>query len=630
MSISNRFRRGIPDSGFETQRYLIKWLVLSSLIGIVAGVSAIAFTYAIDFVTHIALGQGAGYLPPSPAGEGANGLTPILRKWALPLITTVGGLLSGIIVFGLAPEAEGHGTDAAIDAIHHKRSRIRARIPPIKLIASAITIGTGGSGGREGPTAQMSAGFGSMLADWLHLDVQDRRIAVCVGIGSGIGAIFRAPLGGALMAAEILYIHDLEVEALIPTLMASIIGYSVYGHFYGYLPIFGNLSGLGFAHPTQLLYYAMLGLLCGLGGLLYSKVFYGTVKLFHHISLPRWIKPAIGGLLVGLLGLIFPGALHTGYGWVQIAMDKRLLTIPLWIVLLLPFAKIVSTSLSIGSGGSGGIFGPGMVIGGMLGASFWRLTYVLFPGMPPESAPFVIIGMMSLFGGIAHAPLAVMLMVAEMTGNLSLLAPAMVAIAISTAVVGDQTIYQSQLKTRADSPAHRVRLSFPLLSSLVVRDAMVMDQTENYDNSRIILSPNEGLDVALDRLTAHGLSWAPVIDDHQFLGRLNVRDIIQTYKQTLEKSVRRAGTLTPETIMFEVKVEESSALAGRRLREIGLPNETMIVSITHEGHTIFPNADTILKVGDKALIMASKTSEEDLRTFLTSKSGVNNKPLKQI
>jgi CIC family chloride channel protein len=304
---------------------------------------------------------------------------------------------------------------------------------------------------------------------------------------------------------------------------------------------------------------------------------------------------------------------------VQIAMDKRLLTIPLWIVLLLPFAKIVSTSLSIGSGGSGGIFGPGMVIGGLLGASFWRLTYGIFPGMPLESAPFVIIGMMSLFGGIAHAPLAVMLMVAEMTGNLSLLAPAMVAVAISTAVVGDHTIYQSQLKTRADSPAHRVRLSFPLLSSLFVRDAMLIDQTEDYDDSRIKLSPNESLDVALDRLTAHGLSWAPVMDDHQFLGKLNVRDIIQTYKQTLEKSVRRAGTLAPETIMFEVKVEESSALAGRRLKEIGLPSETMIVSITHDGHTIFPNADTILQVGDKALIMASKTSEEELRTFLTSK-----------
>ncbi len=619
MSFLTRFRQGISDSGFETQRYLIKWLVLSSLIGIVAGVSAIAFTFAIDFVTHLTLGKWVGYLPPSPAGEGAVGLVPILRKWALPLVTALGGLVSGVIVYSLAPEAEGHGTDAAIDAIHHKRARIRARVPPIKLIASAITIGTGGSAGREGPTAQMSAGFGSILSDWLRLDVHDRRIAVCVGIGSGIGAIFRAPLGGALMAAEILYIHDLEVETLIPTLMASIVGYSIYGHFYGYFPIFGNLSGLGFAHPTQLLYYAMLGLLCGLGGLLYSKVFYGTEEIFHRLSLPRWIKPAIGGLIVGLLGLLIPGALHTGYGWVQLTMGKELMSFPIWLILLLPFAKILSTSISIGSGGSGGIFGPGMVIGGLFGACFWRLSYGIFPGMPVESAPFVIIGMMSLFGGIAHAPLAVMLMVAEMTGNLSLLAPAMIAVAISTAVVGDHTIYRSQLRTRADSPAHRLKLSFPLLSSLVVRDAMIAGQSESSSNDHpVVLSPNQTLDVALDRMAAHGLSWAPVIDDHHVIGKLNVRDIMQTYKETLEKSIRRSSSLTPETTMFEVTVEESSVLAGRTLREVSLPNETMIVSITQNGHTIFPNANTILRSGDKALIMASKNSEEELRKFLSS------------
>jgi chloride channel protein, CIC family len=182
------------NSGFESQRYLIKWLFLSSLIGAVAGLSAIAFTWAIDFVTKISLGKFAGYLPPSPVGEGSTGILPIARRWALPLLTMIGGAISGIIVFSFAPEAEGHGTDAAIDAIHHRRARIRPRIPPIKLIASAITIGTGGSGGREGPTAQMSAGFGSILADWFELNFADRRIAVCVGIGSGIGAIFRAPL----------------------------------------------------------------------------------------------------------------------------------------------------------------------------------------------------------------------------------------------------------------------------------------------------------------------------------------------------------------------------------------------------------------------------------------------------
>ena len=442
--------------GFESTRYLTKWLVLSTAIGIVAGLGAIAFYLGIDWATHFFLGTLVGYLPPSPVGEGEAVLRPIERPWLLPLVVALGGLISGAIVFTFAPEAEGHGTDAAIDAIHHKGGRVRARIPPIKLVASAITIGAGGSGGREGPAAQISAGFGSLLAQWLRLSVQDRRIAVAAGMGAGIGAIFRAPLGGALMAAEILYVHDLEVEALIPGLIASIVGYTVYGAMFGFQPIFGAQPTLALGSPVQLIYYAVLGVACGLFGLLYARSFYGVTGLFHHLRLPRWIKPGLGGLIVGGIALVLPGALHMGYGWVQIGMGPELLGLPLWVVLLLPFAKILSTSLSIGSGGSGGIFGPGMVIGGMLGASVWRLGVEAgLPQMPVSPAPFVVVGMMAMFGGIAHAPLAVMLMVGEMTGNLSLLAPAMIAVGIASWIVGQNTIYTSQLPTRADSPAHR-------------------------------------------------------------------------------------------------------------------------------------------------------------------------------
>jgi CIC family chloride channel protein len=182
-------------------------------------------------------------------------------------VTTLGALLSGIIVFSLAPEAEGHGTDAAIGAFHQGKA-IRARIPLVKLVTSAITIGTGGSAGREGPAAQISAGFGSILATVLRLDAQDRRIALATGIGAGIGAIFRAPLGGAILAAEILFKDDLEVEAIIPALMASIIGYSIFGAWSGWQPIFSTPVNLAFTSPPQLLYYVVLGVLCGLIGLL--------------------------------------------------------------------------------------------------------------------------------------------------------------------------------------------------------------------------------------------------------------------------------------------------------------------------------------------------------------------------
>lgn len=603
-------------SGFENQRYLLKWLLLSSVIGVVAGLGAIAFTFAIDWVTNAGLGSIVGYLPPSPVGEGGNGVMPIGRPWILPLVTALGGLLSGLLVFTLAPEAEGHGTDAAIDAIHHHAGRIRARIPPIKLIASAITIGTGGSGGREGPTAQISAAFGSLLATWIGLSVRERRLAVAVGMGAGIGSIFRAPLGGALMAAEILYIHDLEVEALIPSLIASIVGYTVYGAVYGYVPIFGEQNLEGLTHPLQLLYYGALGIICGAGGLIYERVFYGMTDAFHHLSWPRWLKPAAGGLAVGLLGLVLPGALHTGYGWVQLSMTTALLTLPLWSVLLLPFAKIVATGLSIGSGGSGGIFGPGMVVGGMFGASFWRLTHDILPHMPPQPAPFVIIGMMALFGGIAHAPLAVMLMVAEMTGNLSLLAPAMLAVAISTALVGNRTIYHSQLPTRADSPAHRIRFSFPLLSSLLVRDAMTPAPAAAEDG-RVTVDVEQSLDVALEKMAATGSSQATVLDNGRLVGQLQVKDIMETYKVNLERSVRRAQRLSPQSTMLQATIEPASALAGRRLDQAGLPRDTLIVSITRGGETIFPRADTVLEVGDVILVLANRDSEESLQRFLS-------------
>ena len=614
------FRRAVPaGSGFEQQRYLLKWLCISTVIGIVAGLGAIAFMFAIDWVTRIGLGQVAGYLPPSPVGEGNVGVQPMARPWLLPFVTALGGLLSGIIVFSLAPEAEGHGTDAAIDAIHHKGGRIRARIPPIKLIASAITIGTGGSGGREGPTAQISAGFGSLLAQWLGLSVQERRIAVAVGMGAGIGAIFRAPLGGALMAAEILYIHDLEVEALIPALIASIVGYSIYGATYGYVPIFGDQGNIGFTHPVQLLYYAFLGVLCGVGGLLYERSFYGITGVFHRLGWPRWVKPAAAGFLVCLLGLVVPGALHTGYGWVQISMGQQLLELPLWLVLLFPLAKILATSLSIGSGGSGGIFGPGMVIGGTLGASFWRLGHGVLPQMPADPAPVVIIGMMALFGGIAHAPLAVMLMVAEMTGNLSLLAPAMVAVAISTALVGDRTIYHSQLHTRADSPAHRIRFSFPLLSSLLVRDAMTpLDPSSGGTEFAVVLEPDQTLDVALDKLAEAGISQAVVTEGGRLVGRLQVRDVMQTYKANLERSVRRAQALSAESMLFEARLDAPSPLAGRSLQQAALPPDTLVVSSTRDGEMLFPRATTQLQAGDVVLIMADRRSESALRQFLES------------
>ena len=570
----------------EHPRHLLTWIGISTLIGIVVGVGAIAFYVAIHLASDLFLGTLVGYLPPDPAGEGSTHVMPLwaaLRPWLLPVVTTLGGLLVGIFVCCLAPEAEGHGTDAAIKAFH-EGTTIRARIPFIKLLASAMTIGTGGSAGPEGPVAHIGAGCGSILATLFHLDTHDRRVALAIGIGAGIGAIFRAPLGGAILAAEILYQDDLEAEVLIPALIASVVGYSIFGAWFGWHPIFATPGTLAFPSSPQLLYYGVIGILCGLLGRLYASGFYGITHLFHQISLPTWLKPALGGLIVGLIGLILPQALGMGDGWVQVSMEPGLLALPLWVLLLLPFGKILATGLSIGSGGSGGIFGPGMIIGGMTGALFWRLGYHWLPGLPTLPAPFVIVGMMALIGGVARVPIAGMLLVAEMTGAFSLLAPAMIAVSVSFLLVGKHTLYRSQLKTRGGAPTHRLQSLVPALAACTVRQVMtalqvrldteqtiaeagtqkisgapvldgqgrllgILTQTDIERSARrkgarqpveearlrkgLILHPDETLDKALEALTTHHVSWAAVGErkemtgDQEVVGVVTVADIVR-------------------------------------------------------------------------------------------------------
>jgi CIC family chloride channel protein len=188
--------------------YLRKWVPIALLIGTISGAGSILFYEAINLTSTYLLGGVTGFFAPSPIGEGGSLGSATTMFYLIPIVTTVGGLCSGILVYGLAPEAEGHGTDAAIDAFHNKKGEIRSRIPLVKLVASALTIGSGGSAGREGPTAQIGAGFGSFLGRKLHLSLHDRRIAVAIGIGSGIGSIFKAPFGGAIMSTEILYMGD--------------------------------------------------------------------------------------------------------------------------------------------------------------------------------------------------------------------------------------------------------------------------------------------------------------------------------------------------------------------------------------------------------------------------------------
>ncbi len=498
--------------------YFRKWLVLGTIIGIVAGIGAIIFYSAIALCTHLFLGLGAGFVPPNPAGEGQTIAQPIARPWMLPILTTLGGLVTGFIVYTFAPEAEGHGTDAAIKAFHHRGGFIRPRVPLVKTIASAITIGSGGSAGREGPTAQIAAGFGSTLADLLHLDEHDRRIAMAAGIGAGIGSIFKAPFGGALLSAEVLYTHDLEAEALFPAFIASVVGYSIYGAWAGWTPVFGTGHDYAFTQPITLIGFGILGIIAGLVSLLYPLTLYAIRDFFAtRVKIPPHFKPAIGGLAVGLVGMAFPQALGMGYGWVQFGINNDFTQLTALAMLALVFVKILTTALTIGSGGSGGVFGPGMVIGGFLGAAVWAGLHRVAPGIVGFPGSFVVVGMGAFFGGIAKAPLAVILMVAEMTNEYSLIVPAMLATMVALLITGTHSIYEEQVPTRLDSPAHKDDYALPLLQQLKVRDAM--------QPILATVSPQTSSSEIRALLQRHNYISLPVLMDGQLRGIVTADDL---------------------------------------------------------------------------------------------------------
>ncbi|MBI1852496.1 MAG: chloride channel protein [Planctomycetes bacterium] len=469
---NGRIRKGIVASWHDPRlRESGKWLILPALVGVVAGVGAIAFDLLFRWCSAMLLMRIGGYSPPAPGAEGGGAGFGPLASWRLPIATTLGGLVSGFLVYLMAPEAEGHGTDGVIQAFHVGLGKIRRRVPLVKLVASSITIGSGGSAGREGPIAQIGAGFGSFLGDAFRLTDRERRLLMLAGTAGGIGAIFRAPLGAGLFAAEVLYREpEFEYEGLLPGLVSAIVGYSIYASYAGWDPMFAT-PPLVFRHPLELVPYALLGLVCAIVGAIYVKTFYGVRdRFFALLPLPKAIKPAIGALLLGLAAMSFPQVLGMGYGYVQQAIDGRLaVTWMLGFVAL----KIVATSLTISSGGSGGVFGPSLAIGGVLGGAFGWAAHSIAPNIVHSPAAFVMVGMGAFFSGAAKVPLASVVMVMEMTGSYGLLVPTLLASVIAYLLTPLRvSLYENQVATRRDSRAHLGSFAVDVLSKLRVRDAV--------------------------------------------------------------------------------------------------------------------------------------------------------------
>ncbi len=469
-------------------------------------------------------------------------------------------MIAGIIVFISAPEAKGDGVDAVVDSYNNKRGFIRKRVPLVKAISSIITIGSGGSAGREGPIAQIGAGFGSTFASFLKLSDKDRRIMVICGTAAGIGSIFKAPLGGAIFAIEVLYKSDLETEGLVPAFISSTVAYSIFSSVFGWGHIF-TTPGFNFTDPRELVFYGILGMLCAITAILFVIIFYGLRdRVFKPLKLKAHFKPAIGGLLVGAIAIYFPEVLGTGYGWTQIAINGDIVKLSLILMMILVLAKILATSFTLGSGGSGGVFAPSLVIGAMVGGAFGQIMALVFPSIITQSGAYALVGMGALLAGAAKAPIAAIVMVSEMAGNHNLLAPMMVASTISYLLAGKWTIYEKQVENRAASPAHKRELTVDILESAKVKDAMTTDI--------VTVNPSMSVQEVLDLIHKYGYRGFPVVEDKKLAGVITFADVDKVPPDKRD-TITVKDAMTKELIVAEPEDPLEDALAEILEKKIG-------------------------------------------------------------
>ena len=529
-------------------RWISSWptqfrlMLLSAAVGIVAGLGAILFDKVLGLSLDWFLKGFTGYSEPA-AGASAASLPSLEsgRSLWFFLIPALGGLLSGVIVFGLAPEAEGHGTDAMIEAFHKKGGKIRKRVPIVKIVASALTIGSGGSAGKEGPIAQIGSGFGSAFAALLKLKPRERRILVLAGAAGGIGAIFQAPLGAALFAPEVLYREtEFEYDAILPCIVSSILAYAVYSQLYKGGALFFP-GPVGFAIPKELLPYALFGIVCSIAGFLYIRTFYGSRdRFFRPLRIHRMLKPAVGGLMLGAIAYFFPQISDGGYGWVQMAMEGKLLW---WLMLLLAVLKIAATSCTISSGGSGGVFGPSVFIGAMLGGAFGFLGHQVAPGWVIHPNAFVLVGIGGFFAGVAKVPIASIIMACEMSASYTLLVPLMLVSSISFLLLRNVSLYEKQQISRFASPAHLTEFARGMLERIRVRDAV-------HARPITVLPETLPFGELVKTVTRSGESHFPVVDrSGKMTGILSINDVRSVlFEDTVDRLIVARDVATPNVV----------------------------------------------------------------------------------
>lgn len=474
------------------------------------------------------------------------------------LLPILGGLIVGPIIMHFSPETKGHGVPEVMEAVALKGGNIRKRVAFLKVIVSSITIGSGGSAGREGPIAQIGATVGSFLGQIFKLEPQDKKVLVVCGLSAGIAGTFNAPLGGALFGMEILF-RGIGLFNSMPVILASVIGTAVAISFLGQKPAF-NIEGLTSWNPPELTFYIILGMVFGIISVLWVKGFYAVEDSFGKLKIPSMYKPACGGLFVGFLIMLFPeyGIMGVGYEGVNMVLLGEL---SLLLLLILGITKMLATSLTIGSGSSGGIFAPSLYIGSMFGGALGLLFHYAFPSIVHQPFTYALAGMAALFAGAAQAPINVIIMIPEMSHDFGLIPPIMASSVTSFFItwlfLRGSSIYTIKLQRRGVNL--RMGRSFTL--DLIKVEEVMTEEV-------ITIHPDMSVSALEMLFEEHHHTGYPVVKKGEIIGIVTLRDVQKLPHD--KRSLVKVSDIAPRVLTVAYKDETvHSALDKMHKKNVG-------------------------------------------------------------
>ena len=534
----------------------ISSLLMAIAIGILSGYGAVLFRFAI---------QGAQYAFYQNTDDILTFVStvPVYGLIGLPAL---GGLIVGLLVRFGAREAKGHGVPEVMEAVSLRGGRIRKRVAFVKIIASAVCIGSGGSVGREGPIVQIGSSIGSSIAQLFKSSGPQHRTMVGCGAAAGIAATFNAPIAGVLFALEVL-LGDFGLAAFSPVVLSSVMATTISRHYFGDFPAF-VIPSYELASLWEFAIYPFLGLLAGLLAILFIVVLYKAEDIFDAIKIPEWIKPAFGGMLLGLVLLKWPQVFGVGYGAINQSLLNELSGLLLFTLI---FVKIAATSITLGTGGSGGIFAPSLFIGAMAGGFFGWVVNILFPGITASPAAYALVGMGALVAGTTHAPITAILIIFEMTGNYKIILPMMITCILSTLVaisLKNGSMYTIKLLRRGVDISGGLEQN--ILRALKVRQIMEEDVTTVPEGMALIN--------LINTFKLKDIAYLHVVNEHHELtGMISFRDIRpllgeeEAYYLIIAKDVAATdlATVSPEDniqhafhIMSEQGISQVPVVAG--------------------------------------------------------------------